>query len=346
MLHASASRERRLLVALVLNAAIVAFQLVAGIVAHSLGLLADAGHNLADVAAIVISIYAVRLARRPATARRSFGFHRSTVLAAQANAAMLLVVTALVAYEAIRRLTDAHAVRAGLVVVVALVATVANVAAAAFTHERHHGQAATAATGHASAAGHAPADGHDHADRHDHSDGHGHGGAAGRDLNMASTTLHLAGDAAASLGVAIAGAIMLATGQLYWLDPAISLLIAALIAYQAYRLLREAAEVLLESTPATIDTIELAAAIEAVDGVEAVHDLHVWALSSEVSALSAHVVLDGHPTLEEAQLVGRRVKAAISAPFAIVHATFELECEACQDDGSWCAIDAIPGRRA
>ena len=335
----SASRERRLVTALGLNIAIVAVQVVSGLAARSLGLLADAGHNLADVAAIVISLYAVRLARRPATARRSFGFHRSTVLAAQANAAMLLVVTALVAYEAVRRLADPHPVRAGIVVVVALVATLVNLAAAGVTHE-------AVGSGHS---GHSHDDGLHHDDHgashHDDASHHEHGAPAGRDLNMAATTLHLAGDAAASLGVALAAAVILATGRLYWLDPAISLVIAALIAYQAYRLLREAMDVLLESTPASIDTARLAAAIEAVDGVEAVHDLHVWALSSDVSALSAHLVLDGHPSLEEAQRVGTRVKAMISAPFAIAHATFELECEACQDDGSWCAIDVAPDQR-
>ena len=78
-----------------------------------------------------------------------------------------------------------------------------------------------------------------------------------------------------------------------------------------------------------------------VDGVEAVHDLHVWTLSSEVRALSAHVVLEGHPTLEEAQVVGERVKGTIRAPYRIAHATLELECEACGTPEDYCAIDLL-----
>ena len=72
--------------------------------------------------------------------------------------------------------------------------------------------------------------------------------------------------------------------------------------------------------------------------VRDVHDLHIWTLTSDLPTLSAHVVLEGHPTLEEAQLIGADVKAAVSSPFAIVHATLELECEGCVDDESWCSI--------
>jgi cobalt-zinc-cadmium efflux system protein len=78
-----------------------------------------------------------------------------------------------------------------------------------------------------------------------------------------------------------------------------------------------------------------------VAGVDDVHDLHVWSLSSDVHALSAHVVLLGHPTLEEAQAVGNQVKATVSRAFGVAHATLELECEGCVDDGSWCAMDAL-----
>jgi cobalt-zinc-cadmium efflux system protein len=78
----------------------------------------------------------------------------------------------------------------------------------------------------------------------------------------------------------------------------------------------------------------------AVPGVSEVHDLHAWSLSSELRVLSAHVVLTGHPTLEEAQAVGERVKAAIAGPFAISHSTLELECERCNDDDDPCRMEA------
>ncbi len=295
----NADRNRRLLVVLGLNAVVVAGSVVFGLAAGSLGLLADAGHNLADVAAILASLAAVRISRRAPNERRSFGYHRGTVLAAQANAAGLLAVTALILYEGVRRLLDPQPVEGGVVLAVATAAFVANATSVLLLL----------------------------GDR--------------EDLNMRSALLHMTSDAAASLGVAAAGAVILVTGRFWRLDPAVSIAIALLVAWQAWKLLRATGDVLLESTPAGVDTDELAGAMRRVAGVEDVHDLHVWSLSSDVHALSAHVVLLGHPTLEEAQAVGNHVKAAVSRDFGVAHATLELECEGCVDDGSWCAMDAL-----
>ena len=289
------SRETRLQVVLALNVALIAVLVAFGFLAHSLGLLADAWDTVADVAAVLISLVAVRLTRRSPTAQRSFGYHRSTILAAQANAAAILAVTLLIVVEAVRRIGDPPGVHGGAVLVVAAVAVVVN------------GGAALVLAG----------------DRHD--------------LNMRAVLLDTLGDAAANAGVAAAGAAILITGGNEWLDPAVSLAVAAVIGVRALRLLAQAADVLLESTPAGLDVAELASAMADVDGVDEIHDLHVWSLSSEVRALSAHLVLTGHPTLEEAQVVGDRLRAAIGPRFAIAHATLELECESCiEDAGDGC----------
>ena len=331
-MSSATTRERRLALALGLNLTIVVAQVVVGIVAASLGLLADAAHNLTDVAAIVASLIAVRLARRSANASRSFGYHRGTILAAQANAASILVVCVLVGFEAVRRFNDPHAVQGGLVLVVALVAAAANFGAAAVLG----GDGAAHAHGH---------DGHGHGLGHDGHDGHDHGpddgpddGGDAHDLNMRSALLHMISDGAVSVGVALAGLVILLTGGWYWLDPAVSLVISVVIGVQGWRLLRSTADVLLESTPAGLDVDLLSAAIVAVDGVESVHDLHVWTLSSDVRALSAHVVLDAQASLAQAQVVSTEVKAAIGGRFRISHATLELECEACGSPGAGCSI--------
>ena len=98
-----------------------------------------------------------------------------------------------------------------------------------------------------------------------------------------------------------------------------ALAIGLLISREALSLVRQAVDVLLESTPAGLDLTSLRETAEAVEGVAEVHDLHVWSLSSEMRALSAHLVLAGHPTLEEAQVVGERVKAVIGPRFQIAH---------------------------
>jgi cobalt-zinc-cadmium efflux system protein len=120
-----------------------------------------------------------------------------------------------------------------------------------------------------------------------------------------------------------------------------ALVVAAIIVYEAAGVFRSSVSVLLESTPADVDLASLTASMVAVDGVAEVHDLHVWSLSSEVRALSAHLVLTGHPTLEEAQVVGERAKRAIAGPYSIAHSTLELECERCDDDHEDpCIMDA------
>jgi cobalt-zinc-cadmium efflux system protein len=129
-------QSRRLAVATALNAAIVVGQVVAGFAAGSVGLLADAGHNLADTLAVVLALVAVRLAARPPSSRRTFGSLRWPVLAAQANAASLLLVSVWLAVEAARRLAHPTVVQGAVVLVVALVAAALNGIAAAIVHER------------------------------------------------------------------------------------------------------------------------------------------------------------------------------------------------------------------
>jgi len=113
------------------------------------------------------------------------------------------------------------------------------------------------------------------------------------------------------------------------------------------KLVRATTDVLLESTPPGLDTVALLATMRTVTGVDEVHDLHAWSLSSDVRALSAHLVLAGHPTLEEAQVVGDAVKRVIALEYGISHATLELECEACVDaDVDPCAIEDLDEVRA
>src|SRR5205807_8079105 len=155
--------------------------------------------------------------------------------------------------------------------------------------------------------------------------------ADAEDLNMRAVLVDTVGDAAANAGVAVAGAVILLTDGHFWVDPVVSILIAIVVGGRALRLMAQAADVLLESTPAGLDVAELTSAMAAVDGIDSVHDLHVWSLSSEVRALSVHLVLSGHPTLEEAQVVGERLRANIGPRFGITHTTLELECESCVD---------------
>jgi len=288
------TRDRRLVIAAGLNVVIVVVQIVYGIRAKSLGLIADAGHNLTDVAALALSWWAVHLIRRSPNAKQSFGYHRSGILAAQANAAMILIATAFIVYEGVQRLAHPTQVRGLVVVVVAGIGLAVNAAAAVMVND-HSG-----------------------------------------DLNMRAALLHMLGDAGASAGVVVAGLIIFLRSGSERLDPAVSIAIGLYIAWRAVRLLMATTDILMEATPSSIDMPALREAMRAADGVDSVHDVHAWSLSGDLHALSAHLVLRGHPTLEEAQVVGERVKHVLSDHFAISHATLELECEPCADHESDC----------
>jgi cobalt-zinc-cadmium efflux system protein len=286
------TRTRRLTLVVALNLLLVVGQTLAGLAAHSTGLLADAGHNFTDVAGVTASLLTARWALHPRDATHSFGYHRGTILAALANSVAITTITLLIAIEGIRRLLHPEAVRGEIVIVTAAGALLLNAIAAAIAHEKNHGA----------------------------------------DLNMRSVLLHMTSDAAASLVVLASGVLLATVHSITWVDPTASLVVGVIIVTEAWSILRSSIEILLESSPSDLDLGELEMVIHEVPGVTDIHDLHVWSLSSDIRALSAHLVLAGHPTLEEAQRVGDQVKKAIAEPFAIAHTTLELECERCVEE--------------
>lgn len=151
--------------------------------------------------------------------------------------------------------------------------------------------------------------------------------AAGESLNMRGAMLHMGLDAAGSVAAVIAG--IAAVQGAHRVDPAVSILVAVLVLWSAWSLLRSTAHVLLEGTPRGVDPDAVTKALLAQAGVEAVHHLHVWSLASDVPALSAHVVLEGEQTLHDAQAAGGRLKELLDHRFGITHATLELECHPC-----------------
>ena len=155
--------------------------------------------------------------------------------------------------------------------------------------------------------------------------------ARGGSLNMKGAYIHMVVDAAGSVG-AIAAGVGVLVWNANWVDPVMSILIAALVLSSAWGLLRDTAHVLLEGAPDGIDPAEVEAAVTGHDDVEAVHHLHLWNLASDVPALSAHVVVKGDDvSLHEAQQTGEALKALLDQRFGIEHATLELECHVCEE---------------
>lgn len=156
------------------------------------------------------------------------------------------------------------------------------------------------------------------------------------DLNLRSAFLHLMGDVLSTLGAVIAGVIIRFTGW-NWLDALASVLIGFLILWNAWGILRESVQILMESTPADIDMDALRRDMLAVEGVSGVHDLHVWSITRSLRTLSAHLITDDMPVS-----VGAKVREAVGGMLAehygITHATLQLECMDCAPVGLYCDI--------
>jgi cobalt-zinc-cadmium efflux system protein len=163
----------------------------------------------------------------------------------------------------------------------------------------------------------------------------------GHSLNMQGAYVHMLSDAIGSLA-AIAAGVSVFVWDANWVDPAASLVIAGIIVWATWGLLRDSINVLLEATPRGMDHAAVEGALTEQPGVESVHHLHLWNLASDVRALSAHVVLEGPLDLHEAQNRGDGLKEMLSERFGVEHTTLELECHNCESGDA--AADAIWAR--
>ena len=166
------------------------------------------------------------------------------------------------------------------------------------------------------------------------------------DLNLRSAFLHLLGDVFSTIGAVIAGVIIYFTNA-NWLDPLVSVLIGFLILYNAWGILRDAMDILLEATPRDIDTSTLVRDVMQIQGVLGVHDLHVWSLTQNLRTMSAHILTDDLPISAGAD-IQRQINEIVYHRYNISHATLQLECVDCYPEGLYCDLnghvnlDAMP----
>ncbi len=283
--HAPAGFGTAFALGTAINVAFVIAEMGYGVAAHSVALIADALHNIGDILGLLLAWAASVSARRPPSPRRTYGLGRTTIMAALGNATILLIGVGAITLEAVRRFADPAQIATATVMWVALVGVAIN-GFTAYLFMR------------------------------------GPDGAHSADLNIRATIVHFAGDAAVSLGVVIAALLIAATG-LSWLDPAASLLIAAVIAATSWRVLRDAAHLALDGVPSGIAPRDVETYLRGLPGVIEVHDLHIWGLSTTEIALTAHLVQAG----EGGEEVIPRACRGLRERFRIGHATLQLETE-------------------
>lgn len=265
-----------------LNFGFVIVEVVFGLYAHSLALVADAGHNMGDVLGLLLAWGASILARSAPTQRRTYGLRSSSILAALFNAIFLLVSVGAIAWEAIRRFGDPTDVAGQTVIWVAAVGIAINTATALMFMSGRKG-----------------------------------------DLNIRGAFMHMAADAGVSAGVVIAGFIILLTGY-HWIDPVVSLVIAAVIIWGTWGLLRDSVNLALHAVPEGIRLAQVKEYLAGLPNVTAVHDLHVWPMSTTETALTVHLVRDVNRC--DSSLLEKCCQE-LHDKFEIQHATIQFETE-------------------
>ncbi len=271
--------DRAFGIGIALNIAFVAIEAFYGWKIDSLALLADAGHNLSDVFGLVLAWGGALAGRLRPGARYTYGWKRASILAAFANALLLLVAMGTLAWEAVQRLQTPQAVEGVTVMVVAGIGIIVNTATALlFMRGRH------------------------------------------TDLNIRGAFQHMAADALVSAGVVLAGGLALWLGWT-WLDPVASLLIAAVIVVGTWHLFKQSLHLLFDGVPYGIDLHAVQRLLESLPGVDRVHDLHVWAMGTTQTALTAHLVM---PLGQADDAFLQHATDELQAHFKIEHVTIQV----------------------
>jgi len=267
-----------------LNVLFVLVEAVVGIVNNSMSLLTDAGHNLGDAASLVLSLIAFRLAQKKSTDKYTYGYKKTTVLAALFNAVFLLIVIGILGFESVHRLFNPAAVKGNVIAWVAGVGIFVNAITAMMFFKNRK-----------------------------------------TDLNIKSAYLHMMSDALVSVGV-VAGGILIAYTGWYWVDPVIGLCIMAVILLGTWSLLTDSFSLSVDAVPPDINISEIKNFIASQTNILEVHHVHIWALSTTESALTAHISLSEALNFDEKLALVQNLKHEL-LHHNIHHSTIEIETE-------------------
>ena len=284
--HLTPTGSSRLKVTLAIVVVIMVAEVIGGILSNSLALLGDAGHMLVDALALGLALFAMAIARRPATPSRTYGCHRVEIMAALANGVTLVLLALWIFYEAYQRFLDPPLVQAPLMLLVATIGLIANLIGMLLLRRASQGQ-----------------------------------------LNIKAAYWHILGDTISSVGVIVAGIIISITGW-YVVDPIIAVFIGGIILWGAVRIVRESVDILLEAVPGHIEVDKVIKTIKNVSGVEDLHDIHIWTITSDIHALSVHLVIEDQTVSRSTEIV-ETVNHDLARHFNITHTTLQLECESC-----------------
>ncbi|MBS1668672.1 MAG: cation transporter [Bacteroidetes bacterium] len=272
------------IIGIILNFLFVVIEAIVGLSIGSLSLLSDAGHNLADVASLSMSLIALRLLKVKANDKYTYGYKKTTILVALFNAAILLISIGAIGYEAVHKLFSPEPLPGKTISIVAGIGILINtITALLFFRSKDS------------------------------------------DLNVKSAFIHLMADAIVSAGLVVGGIIIFYT-HLYWLDALLSLIVAALILFSTWRLLKDSLRLSLDGVPEDIHIDQVKNEIIKVDGVRGFHHIHIWAISTTENALTGHIVVAKDTPMNSMEHIRHEAKHVLQH-LNIHHATLEMETE-------------------
>ncbi|MBB6672881.1 cation transporter [Cohnella nanjingensis] len=277
------SRSKRTLwITLWLTLFFTIVEVVGGIASNSLALLSDSAHMISDVIALGLSMTAIYMATRPPNARYTFGFLRFEIIASLLNGLALCVISVGILIEGIRRFIHPEEMDFQLMLIIASIGFVVNLVLTLVLSRSHHEE---------------------------------------ENLNVQSALWHFIGDLLSSAGVIVSAIIIYYTDLLFF-DPLISIVIAAIIFIGGARITKEAVFILMESVPDKFDLDEIRADLLAVEGVEDVHEMHLWAISTDHYSLTAHTFVS--PDIQQFCII-LAVNEVLEKKYGITHSTIQME---------------------
>ncbi|WP_282010830.1 cation diffusion facilitator family transporter [Nitrospina watsonii] len=289
--------QNKLKLAILLTSLVLVAEVVGGILANSLALLGDAAHMLTDVFSLSLSWLALKIADRPVTDTKTYGYHRMEIFAALLNGILLFTMALWILWEAFERFQSPQPVHTPTVMAVALLGLATNLCVVYFLKD---------------------------------SVGHGHH----HDLNLKGAFYHVLGDTLASVAVLLGGVVMWYT-QWYVLDVAIAALISLILMWGARSIIADSVHILLEGVPRGISLKDVERELTSIPAVEDIHELHVWCICSNIYALSTHALVNNSKVTQVEDTL-KEIKVLLKDRFNITHSTIQFEFSPCSASEALC----------
>ncbi|WP_127539522.1 cation diffusion facilitator family transporter [Paenibacillus illinoisensis] len=291
--HAHPNNKKVLLFSFIIITLYMIVEAVGGFVTNSLALISDAGHMLSDAVALGIALLAFTFGEKAVNTGKTYGYRRFEILAATLNGITLIAISLYIFYEAIGRFIHPPEVATFGMLIISIVGLLVNILVAWIMMR---------------------------------------GSDTENNLNMRGAYLHVISDMLGSIG-AIAAALLMMFFGWGWADPLASVIVAVLVLRSGFFVTKSSLHILMEGTPANVDVNDLVQTIKKVDGVHGVHDVHVWSITSNLNALTAHIVVNGTLTIYEAETLVQKIEHMLEHK-DIKHVTLQVESEKHLHDSS------------